>query len=82
MPLAPFIVSMSPPDYPLAWLRPRSAASVSPGMIIVAPPRPSASTSGCAVTQDLSPIAREPARAKPRKATNFGFADPNNRNGG
>jgi hypothetical protein len=28
---------MSPPDYPSAWLRPRSAASVSPGRIIVAP---------------------------------------------
>jgi hypothetical protein len=33
-----FIVSMSPPDYPSAWLRPRSAASVSPGKIIEAPP--------------------------------------------
>src|SRR5262249_2258720 len=31
----PFIVSMSPPGYPSAWLRPRSAASVSPGKIIV-----------------------------------------------
>jgi hypothetical protein len=31
---------------------------------------------------DLSPIARDPARAKRKKATNFGFADPNNRNGG
>ena len=30
---------MSPPDYPSAWLRPRSAASVSPGKIIVAPQR-------------------------------------------
>jgi len=29
---------MSLPDYPSAWLRPRSAASVSPGTIIVAPP--------------------------------------------
>ncbi len=28
---------MSPPDYPSAWLRPRSAASVSLGRIIVAP---------------------------------------------
>jgi hypothetical protein len=35
----PFIVSMSPPSYPSAWLRPRSAASVSPGKIIVAPPQ-------------------------------------------
>ena len=34
-----FIVSMSPPVYPSAWLRPLSAASVSPGEIIVAPPR-------------------------------------------
>jgi len=82
MQLSPFIVSMSPPDYPLAWLRPRSAASVSPGKVIVAPPRPSVSTSGSTVTQDLSAIAHDPARAKPRKSTNFGFADPNNRNGG
>ena len=42
---APFIVSMSPPDYPSAWLRPRSAASVSPGKIIVAPPPPARPTS-------------------------------------
>ena len=41
-----FIVSMSPPDYPSAWLRPRSAASVSPGEIIVAPTRPAGPTSG------------------------------------
>ena len=34
MPLRPVIVSMSPPDYPSAWLHPRSAASVSPGKII------------------------------------------------
>jgi hypothetical protein len=30
-----FIVSMSPPNYLSAWLRPRSAASVSAGKIIV-----------------------------------------------
>jgi hypothetical protein len=35
MPLRPVIVSMSPLDYPSAWLRPRSAASVLPGKIIV-----------------------------------------------
>jgi hypothetical protein len=34
----PFIVSMSPPGYPSAWLRPRVPASVSPGKFIVAPP--------------------------------------------
>ena len=31
---------MSPPDYPSAWLRTRSAASVSPGRVTVALPRP------------------------------------------
>ena len=36
----PFIVSMSPPGCPSAWLRPRSAALVSLGKIIVAPQRP------------------------------------------
>jgi hypothetical protein len=46
---APFIVSMHPPDYPSARLRPRSAASVSPGRIIVTLPRPARPTSGCAV---------------------------------
>ena len=45
VPALPFIVSMSPPGYPSAWLRPRSAPSVSPGKIIVASPRPSVSTS-------------------------------------
>jgi hypothetical protein len=30
---------MSPPGYPPAWLRLRSAASFSPGKIIVAPQR-------------------------------------------
>jgi hypothetical protein len=30
----PFIVSMSPPSYPSAWLRPRSAASVSPAKLL------------------------------------------------
>ena len=36
----PFIVSMSPPGYPSAWLRPRAVpASVSPGKIIVTPQR-------------------------------------------
>ncbi len=30
---------MSPPGYPSAWLRPRRARSVSPGKVIVAPPR-------------------------------------------
>jgi hypothetical protein len=33
------IISMNPPDYPSAWLRPRVPASVSPGKIIVAPSR-------------------------------------------
>ena len=47
-----FIVSMSPPDYPSAWLRPRSAASVSPGKSIVAPPRPARTTSGYAVSRE------------------------------
>ena len=51
MPPRSFIVSMSPPDYPSAWLRPRSAASVSPGKNIVAPPGPGRLTSGYAVIQ-------------------------------
>jgi hypothetical protein len=34
---------------------PAEPASVSPGKIIVAPPRPSVSTSGCAVTREKSP---------------------------
>lgn len=42
----PLIVLMSPSDYPSAWLRPRSAASVSPGRFIVAPPQPARPTSG------------------------------------
>ena len=40
---------MSPPGYPLAWLRPRSAASVSPGTVIVAPEI----TGGLVVTSDF-----------------------------
>ncbi len=47
----PFIVSMGPPDYPSAWLRPRR--------IIVAPPRPARPTTGCAVIQDLSGNGRQ-----------------------
>jgi hypothetical protein len=39
----PFIVSMSPPGYPSAWLRPAVPASVSPGRSIVAPQRPAVS---------------------------------------
>jgi hypothetical protein len=35
----PFIVSMGPPGYPSAWLRPPLPASVSPGKFIVAPRR-------------------------------------------
>jgi len=69
--LAPlFIVSMSPPSYPSAWLRPRSAASVSPGKNIVAPPRLARPTSGCPVVQDWSagasfsqPVMEEQRRA-------------------
>ena len=37
---------MSPPDYPSAWLRPRSAASVSPGRVTVALLRPVRPISG------------------------------------
>ena len=33
----PSIVSMSPPGYPSAWLRPQRAASVSPDKVILAP---------------------------------------------
>jgi hypothetical protein len=50
VPALPFIFSMSPPGYPSAWLRPAEPASVSPGKIIVASPRPSVSTSGWAVS--------------------------------
>jgi hypothetical protein len=46
---------MSPPDYPSAWLRPRSAASVSPGKIIVAPP--------CTAVATVA-VPREPSLAK------------------
>ena len=54
--LRSFIVSMSPPDYSSAWLRPRCAASVSPGEIVGAPPGPARPTSGYAVTQDLAVV--------------------------
>jgi hypothetical protein len=49
-----FILSMSPPDYLSAWLRPRSAASVSPGEVIVAPQRPVRPTSVWRVMRQLS----------------------------
>jgi hypothetical protein len=49
VPALPFIVSMSSPGYPSAWLRPRRARFRFADKIIVAPPRPSVSTSGCAV---------------------------------
>ena len=45
----PIIASMSPQGYPAEWLRPRSAASVSPGKIIVTPPCP-VSTNGKVAT--------------------------------
>jgi hypothetical protein len=51
---APFIVSMSPPDYPSASLRPAEPASVSPGKIIVAPPPPVVPTSGLPVIRPVS----------------------------
>lgn len=46
MPPPSFIVLMSPPDYPSAWLRPRSAASVSPGKITAPSTGPGRPTSG------------------------------------
>src|SRR5271167_3864819 len=55
VPLAPpFIVSMNPPGYPSAGCIPAFPASASPSKVIVAPPRPSGSTSGSPVTRPQS----------------------------
>ncbi len=56
--MPPFILSMSPPGYPSAGLRPRSASfRFARQEIIVAPPRPVVSASGWDVTRDRPPAS-------------------------